>query len=120
MLREGTIFVTVTTFEQTSFDRKVDVDAYITDLIAVLLKLTEYTLLSQTDKAQGDFTGREIVRINKNGKLIITRVLARGQIMFTLNALTDPKAGDAEKLMREALDSFTINFAALPAKPKLK
>lgn len=110
LLREGIFFVAVTKFNNISFARKTDVDAYMADLAAELKKISKFRIASQKELKLGDVYGGEIVRANDAGEKIILRVFARGQIMYTLTAIVDKEVDDAEPLMIAALDSF--KFAA--------
>jgi hypothetical protein len=110
LLREGIFFVAVTKFNNISFDRKTDVDAYMADLAAELKKISKFRIASQKELKLGDVYGGEIVRANEAGEKIILRVFARGQMMYTLTAIVDKEVDDAEALMIAALDSF--KFAA--------
>jgi hypothetical protein len=115
LLREGIFFVAVTTFKNTSFDKKTDVDTYVNDLAAELKKITSFRLASQTELTLGKFYGGEIVRTNAAGKEIIMRVYAGGHVMYTLTAVSDEEVEDAGPLLKAALASFKF-LAAAPAK----
>jgi hypothetical protein len=108
LLREGVFFVAVTTFKESSFDTKQDVDAYVAELAEQLKKVTSFKTVWQKPLTHGSFNGAEILRENADGKRIYIRVYAKGRIMYTLTASLDETVEDAEPLMTAALNSFNI------------
>jgi hypothetical protein len=64
-------------------------------------------IISQQKLDMGKVHGGELVR-RENGRKIIFRMFVKGAVTYTLTAVIDKKAPDAEKLMMNALESFKV------------
>ncbi len=112
VLREGIFFISNSTYEKDTFTSKELVDSYTASFLEELKRVTTFQIYSQKAITLGAYTGSEIVRGNKEGKIIIVRILASGKEAYTLTASLDETAEDAQTLMVKALDSFKINEPA--------
>ncbi len=108
VLREGIFFISNSTYEKDIFTSKEFVDTYTASFLEELKRVTTFHILSQKAITLGAYTGSEIVRGNKEGKVIIVRILASGKEAYTLTASPDETMEDAQTLMVKALDSFKI------------
>jgi hypothetical protein len=108
VLREGIFFISNSTYEKDMFTSKEVVDSYAASFLEELQQVTTFKIYSQKPITLGTYSGSEIVRGNRDGKVIIVRILASGKEAYTLTASLDETAEDAQSLMVKALDSFKI------------
>ncbi|HEV7644628.1 MAG TPA: hypothetical protein VGO50_11840 [Pyrinomonadaceae bacterium] len=112
VLREGVFFISNSTYEKDTFTSKELVDSYTASFLEELKRVTTFQIYSQKSITLGTYTGSEIVRGNKEGKVIIVRILASGKEAYTLTASPDETVDDAQTLMVKALDSFKLTEPA--------